>query len=270
MYNQFTFFPSYWEAIEDLPREIQGEVLIAIIEYGVTGKTTVSLKPIANALFKAMRPNIDMSIARRNVGKTGGAPVGSHNNPNGRRGNSDGTNQKLTKTGAGTNQKLTKTGAGTNQKLSDKDKDKDKEKDNKENLLTQVKESAASAVPPQLCGGGEEEEKEKAKATATLSKPPTAHDERDAPPRFRRPTEQEVADYVAARGYQFSAAAFCAYYDSVGWVVGRGKPMKDWRGACRTWQQRRKEEQEAQQGRGAPPPPRDPSKFVNDRWAEEG
>lgn len=31
------------------------------------------------------------------------------------------------------------------------------------------------------------------------------------------------------------ATDFCDYYASVGWTVGRNKPMKDWRAAARRW-----------------------------------
>lgn len=31
------------------------------------------------------------------------------------------------------------------------------------------------------------------------------------------------------------ATDFCDYYESVGWTVGRNKPMKDWRAAARRW-----------------------------------
>lgn len=52
--------------------------------------------------------------------------------------------------------------------------------------------------------------------------------------KFVPPTLQEVEAYVKSKGYCFSAEKFVAYYESVGWRVGKNK-MKSWRAACRTW-----------------------------------
>lgn len=50
-----------------------------------------------------------------------------------------------------------------------------------------------------------------------------------------RPTVSEVAEYIAEKGYHFSAEAFVAFYDSNGWKVGRN-PMRSWKSACVTWE----------------------------------
>lgn len=57
--------------------------------------------------------------------------------------------------------------------------------------------------------------------------------------RFTPPTIEEVEAYVKEKGYTFSPDAFWSYYESIGWKVG-GKPMKSWKAACSTWQQREK------------------------------
>lgn len=56
--------------------------------------------------------------------------------------------------------------------------------------------------------------------------------------RFSPPTLEELTAYIREKGYTFSAEAFIAYYDSVGWRIGGKSPMKDWRSACVTWQKR--------------------------------
>lgn len=53
--------------------------------------------------------------------------------------------------------------------------------------------------------------------------------------RFTPPTEEEVATYVAEKGYHFNPAQFVPHYQSKGWKVGN-QPMKDWHAACRTWE----------------------------------
>lgn len=55
--------------------------------------------------------------------------------------------------------------------------------------------------------------------------------------RFIRPTIEEVRAYCAERGSRIDPAAFVSYYESNGWKVGKN-PMKDWRAAVRTWEQR--------------------------------
>jgi hypothetical protein len=57
--------------------------------------------------------------------------------------------------------------------------------------------------------------------------------------RFAKPTVDEVHAYIAEKGYTIDAAAFCAYYESNGWMIGRNK-MKSWHAACATWQAREK------------------------------
>lgn len=59
------------------------------------------------------------------------------------------------------------------------------------------------------------------------------------PARFKRPTFEEVDQYCRERGNSISAQGFLNYYDSNGWHVGKA-PMKDWKAAVRTWEQRDK------------------------------
>lgn len=56
---------------------------------------------------------------------------------------------------------------------------------------------------------------------------------------FRRPTVDEVRDYVNEKGYRIDPEAFVNFYESKGWVVGKS-PMKDWKAAVRTWVQKQK------------------------------
>ena len=60
------------------------------------------------------------------------------------------------------------------------------------------------------------------------------------PAKFIPPTDEEVAAYVAEKGYHFNPAQFVPHYQSKGWKVGK-EPMKDWRAACRTWENSWKE-----------------------------
>lgn len=53
--------------------------------------------------------------------------------------------------------------------------------------------------------------------------------------RFIPPTLSQLTEYCVGRGNSVDPEKFLAYYESVGWRVGRN-PMKDWRAAVRTWE----------------------------------
>lgn len=53
---------------------------------------------------------------------------------------------------------------------------------------------------------------------------------------FVPPTVLEVAKYCLERKNNVSAEAFIDFYTANGWVQGKGKPIKDWKAAVRTWE----------------------------------
>lgn len=61
--------------------------------------------------------------------------------------------------------------------------------------------------------------------------------ERTPAKRFIKPTAEEVRAYCAERGNRVDAQAFVDFYEAKGWKVGSA-PMKDWKAAVRTWEQR--------------------------------
>ena len=79
------------------------------------------------------------------------------------------------------------------------------------------------------------EEKGKIPRTPLKGKVETNNnDNTPARARFVKPTVEEVAAYIKAKGYTFDAEQFWNYYESKGWLVGRA-PMKSWQSACVTW-----------------------------------
>lgn len=63
--------------------------------------------------------------------------------------------------------------------------------------------------------------------------------------RFVPPAVEEVAAYCRERCNGIDPQAFVDFYASKGWVVGKS-PMKDWKAAVRTWEQKRGMEQPSQ------------------------
>ena len=55
--------------------------------------------------------------------------------------------------------------------------------------------------------------------------------------RFAPPTVEEIAAYCRERGNHVDPQKFRDFYASKGWKVGN-QPMKDWKAAVRTWEQR--------------------------------
>ena len=60
---------------------------------------------------------------------------------------------------------------------------------------------------------------------------------REAQPRFRPPTVEEVEAYCFERNNRVDPERFVDFYSSNGWKVGKN-PMKDWKAAVRTWEKR--------------------------------
>jgi len=73
--DSFVFYRSFYEATRDLPRDVQGEVYTAVMEYGLYGITTENLKPVARCIFTLIKPQIDANNAKRNNGLKGGRPL---------------------------------------------------------------------------------------------------------------------------------------------------------------------------------------------------
>ena len=70
--DNFIFYRSFYEAIKDLPRDIQGEVYTAIMEYSLNGITTEHQKPVARSIFTLIKPVLDANNQRYENGRKGG------------------------------------------------------------------------------------------------------------------------------------------------------------------------------------------------------
>lgn len=93
--DSFIIYRSFIEIIRDLDGNQAKEFIIAISDYALDG-VEPTLEGILNTLWKPVKPQLDANRKRYENGKKGGAPKGSRNNPNGRRGKSD-SPEELTK-----------------------------------------------------------------------------------------------------------------------------------------------------------------------------
>ena len=206
--ESFVFYRSFYEGIKELPRDIQGEVLTAIMEYGLNGVTTENQKQITKAMFALIKPQLDANNQRFENGKKGGRPKAN-------------CNQTETKTKPKQNQDKTKPepNVNVNDNVNDisfleKKKQKsdvavsDLENENSESPLETLQ------VPKEQSGGGRK--------------------------KFTIPTPEEVQAYCDERKNGILGQQFCDFYSSKGWKIGK-EPMKDWKAAVRTWEMRRKD-----------------------------
>ena len=80
--ESFIFYSSWLDAINVLPAEMQGDVLIAIILYGLKGKYPEQPSPIIQAILAMVKPQVDINNLRyengrkgREYGPLGGRPL---------------------------------------------------------------------------------------------------------------------------------------------------------------------------------------------------
>lgn len=71
--RSFSFFISYWEAIEELPEKEQLPVLKAIIKYAFFDEEPTNFKGVKRAVFLLVKPTLDKSKQKSASGKRGGS-----------------------------------------------------------------------------------------------------------------------------------------------------------------------------------------------------
>ena len=59
--------------------------------------------------------------------------------------------------------------------------------------------------------------------------------------KFQKPTVEEIKIYCSERKNNINPEQFFDFYQSKGWLVGK-TPMKDWKAAVRTWEQKDKKQ----------------------------
>lgn len=203
----FPFFGSFAEALDNLGDDkTELELYRAITHYGLYGKEP-ELSGVANAFWALLKPVLEKSRKYFENGAKGGAPKGNKNN----RYCNENHNQSTTEIQPNHNQSTTEIQT---------DKERDKERDKDINIPPISKE----IYPPTEQGGGVSVKKRDYEAK-----------------KFKRPTLDEVREYIASQSYSVDAEAFIDFYEAKGWRVGNN-PMKDWKAAVRTWERRNKEE----------------------------
>lgn len=209
--ESFVFYRSFYEGIKELPRDIQGEVLTAIMEYGLNGVTTENQKQITKAMFALIKPQLDANNQRFENGKKGGRPKAN-------------CNQTETETKPKQNRNKTKHEPNVNDNVNVNDNDI--------SFLEKKKQKSDVAVSDL-----ENENSESPIETLQALKEQSGGGRK----RFVIPTPEEVQAYCDERKNGILGQQFCDFYSSKGWKIGK-EPMKDWKAAVRTWEMRRKDQ----------------------------
>ena len=210
--ESFVFYRSFYEGIKELPRDIQGEVLTAIMEYGLNGVTTENQKQITKAMFALIKPQLKANNTSSENGKKGGRPKAN-------------CNQTETETKPKQNRNKTKHEPNVNDNVNVNDNDI--------SFLEKKKQKSDAAVSDLV----ENENSETPLETLQTPKEQSGGGRK----RFTIPTPEEVQAYCNERKNDISGQQFCDFYSSKGWKIGK-EPMKDWKAAVRTWEMRRKDQ----------------------------
>lgn len=73
MRQSIVFYRSFYEAIKELPYEIQGEIYNAIFDYSLNGNTN-ELSGVAKTIFILIKPQLDANQRKYENGSKGGRP----------------------------------------------------------------------------------------------------------------------------------------------------------------------------------------------------
>lgn len=59
--------------------------------------------------------------------------------------------------------------------------------------------------------------------------------------RFIKPTLEQIKEFIEEKKLLYiDAEEYYNYFESVGWVVGKNRPMKSWKASCMTWNNKHK------------------------------
>lgn len=210
--NTFTFHIDWQEVLKEYPAEVRLEVYDAVIEYAATG-TFSDLKPLSKMAFSFIRKEMDDDARREASERERRSLAGKEGMRSrwGREITDDNKDNNVTDV------------MDVITEITD---------DNKDNNVTRAcardNSLSISCVDVNNITQEKEESKEIGGAGGKGKKTPR---------RFVKPSVEEVQAYCDERGNGMDARSFVDFYESKGWMVGKN-PMKDWKAAVRTWEQR--------------------------------
>ena len=208
----FIFYKDWANVLNDLPDTIQLEIYQAITAYAF-GTTPKELSPLASVAFAFIKQTIDRDIekylsvsqARSQAGKKGGRPLKNKNLQEDKKPLPKKANHSTPKDTPQESSRI------------------------KEEGFNQGKENFSAKKEEKAFFSGDNAVPQDRESTATGG--------------FTPPTIAEIEAYCRERGNGISGALFYEFYSARDWQMG-SQPMKNWKAAVHSWEQR--EAQEAQ------------------------
>ena len=213
--NTFTFHIDWQEVLKEYPAEVRLEVYDAVIEYAATG-TLSELKPLSKMAFSFIRKEMDDDARREASERERRSLAGKEGMRSrwGREITDDNKDNSVTDV------------MDVITEITD---------DNKDNNVTRAcaRDNSLSISCVDVNNNiTPEKEKEESKEIGGAG-----GKGKKTPRRFAKPSVEEVQAYCDERDNGVDARSFVDFYESKGWMVGKN-PMKDWKAAVRTWEQR--------------------------------
>lgn len=253
---KFTWLDKYTRVIAMLPPAEAGALAVALAMYGTNGEEPQDLPFQAQLAFEALRDDVEFSRSMTEKGMKSGESRRSHKSskPISERktmtrervqdDNPENTNALSTERGTDSTVTVEHTHEDTTndtplESRTDKKHEVEPVQEKTANALTQnartehthpherVHANSTNATP----------ESTRTKAMHSIAIHSKALDKEKnilKKEKFAKPSVDEVRTYVSEEHLSVDPERFCAYYDSVGWRVGKN-PMKSWKAACRTW-----------------------------------
>nr|DAN71659.1 MAG TPA: hypothetical protein [Caudoviricetes sp.] len=216
--ESFVFYSSFLKAIRAIKkRDIQAELALAIIEYGITGETT-ECGEVVSVAMELIKPQIEANNKKYINGMMGA----EHGVKGGRpRKEKPQDNPEITPEKPLKNPKITpNVNVNDNVNVNVNDNISFLKETKRENEISDLENENSESpletlrAPKEQSGGGRK--------------------------KFTIPTPEEVQAYCNERGNGISGQQFCDFYASKGWKVG-SQSMKDWKASVRTWEGKRRE-----------------------------
>lgn len=82
--KQFTFYRSYFDAIQELSKKDQAAIILAVCAYAIYEAEPKGLSPAASTAFRLIRPTLDAGRVKAEIGKQGGSKPKANSKQSGR------------------------------------------------------------------------------------------------------------------------------------------------------------------------------------------
>lgn len=214
---KFTWVDKFTRTIERIPDDLLPAFVRALTAYGTDGVEPELDFPL-DAIFESLRDDIDYSHAARETGAAGGRVK-----KGGRRREPEPESELIITVECDDEDEAPSEPGG------DAGRPGEDPSDGAQGCATPLEQPAKGCAGPSAdaatqsnalhCSALQEEEGKNGAPRAVSRKPPTP---------------EEVRAYAFSAGLRIDPEAFCDFYASKGWKVGK-EPMRDWKAAARYW-----------------------------------